>query len=166
MGQDAERAEDIARLERAVELADIAVTAGNHPFGAVLVSAEGQVLAEGMNSHSVDGGPGHAEANLAREAARRFDMSVLRGATLYTSVEPCTMCAGTIYWAGIGATVFGISERRLGELTGDDPENPTQSLDCRTVFAAGRRDVEVRGPFDELEERVAAQHRAFWNSAT
>ena len=50
---------------------------GNHPFGAVLVSASGEILAEGMNSHAIDGGPGHAEANLAREAARAVRELVL-----------------------------------------------------------------------------------------
>ena len=75
------------------------------------------------------------------------------------------MCAGTIYWAEIGAVVFGMTEKRLGELTGEDPENPTQDLECRAIFASGRRAVEVRGPFAELEEEIAAQHRAFWRSA-
>ena len=155
---------DLFHLERAIALADEAVTEGNHPFGAVLVSADGAVLAEGKNSFSVDRGPGHAEANLARDAARLFDVDTLRGATLYTSVEPCSMCSGTIYWAEIGAVVFGMTEHRLGELTGDDPENATQDLECRVIFASGRRPVEVRGPFAELEGRIAAQHHAFWKS--
>ena len=50
----------------------------------------------------------------------------------------------------------------MGELTGDDPENPTQDLDCRTIFASGQRAVEVRGPFPALEDRIEAQHVAFW----
>ena len=156
---------DLIHLTRSIELADEAVREGNHPFGSVLVSAEGEVLAEAKNSHSVDRGPGHAESNLARLAARQFDIETLRGSTLYTSVEPCSMCAGTTYWAEIGAVVFGMTERRLGEMTGDDPENPTQDLECRTIFASGRRAVEVRGPFDELEERIVAQHLAYWRTA-
>ena len=156
---------DLIHLTRSIELADEAVREGNHPFGSVLVSAEGEVLAEAKNSHSVDRGPGHAESNLARLAARQFDIETLRGSTLYTSVEPCSMCAGTTYWAEIGAVVFGMTERRLGEMTGDDPENPTQDLECRTIFASGRRAVEVRGPFDELEEQIVAQHRAYWRTA-
>ncbi len=155
-------ADDLGFLRVTIDLADDAVAEGNHPFGAVLVAASGEVLAVGKNTFSVDRGPGHAEANLARVAARRFDDDVLRAATLYTSVEPCCMCAGTIYWAGIGAVVFGMTEERLGELTTDDPANPTQDLDCRTVFAAGRTPVEVRGPFPELEDRIVAQHLAFW----
>ena len=153
---------DVQVLEQAIALADEAVKEGNHPFGAVLVSGDGEVLATGKNSFSIDRGPGHAETNLAREAARRFDVDTLRNATLYTSVEPCSMCASTIYWAEIGAVVFGMTEKRLGELTGDDPENPTQDLSCRTIFDSGRRHVNVRGPFDELEETIAKQHKAFW----
>lgn len=149
-------------LRRSIELADEAVSEGNHPFGAVLVSGSGDVLAEGKNNFTLDRGPGHAETNLARHAARQFDVDTLLGATLYTSVEPCSMCSGTIYWAEIGAVVFGMTERRLAELTGDNPENKTQDLDCRTVFAAGQRQVEVIGPFPELEEEIVAQHRAYW----
>ncbi len=156
---------DLIHLTRSIELADEAVREGNPPFGSVLVSAEGAVLAEAKNSHSVDRGPGHAESNLARLAARQLDIETLRGSTLYTSVEPCSMCAGTTYWAEIGAVVFGMTERRLGEMTGDDPENPTQDLECRTIFASGRRLVEVRGPFDELEEQIVAQHLAYWRTA-
>lgn len=155
---------DLKHLRRAIALADEAVAEGNHPFGAVLVSDRGAVLLEGKNSHSVDRGPGHAEANLAREAARLFDIDTLRGATLYTSVEPCSMCSGTIYWAEIGCVVFGMTEQRLGALTGDDPENPTQDLECRVIFASGRRTVAVRGPFIALEDQIAAQHVAFWKT--
>lgn len=155
---------DIVHLTHSIALADEAVAEGNHPFGAVLVSAKGEVLATGKNSYATDKGPGHAEANLARDAARRFDVETLRAATLYTSVEPCSMCAGTIYWAEIGAVVFGMTERRLAELTGEDPENPTQDLECRVIFASGRRPVDVRGPFDALEEQIADQHRAYWKS--
>ena len=156
--------QDLAFLRRTIALADEAVTEGNHPFGAVLVSADGEILAEGKNSFSVDRGPGHAETNLARDAARRFSVDVLRQATLYTSVEPCSMCSGTIYWAEIGAVVFGMTEKRLGELTGDDPENPTQDLECRVIFGSGQRPVDVRGPFEDLESEIADQHIRFWNA--
>lgn len=155
-------APDLEHLMTTIALADEAVTDGNHPFGAILVAEDGTVLATAKNNYQVDKGPGHAETNLARQAAREFSVDVLRRATLYTSVEPCCMCAGSIYWAEIGTVVFGMTEKRLAELTGDDPENPTQDLDCRTVFAAGRNTVEVRGPFPELEQAIVAQHRDFW----
>lgn len=153
---------DLHYLRRSIELADEAVNEGNHPFGALLVSTKGEILAEGKNSFSIDKGPGHAEANLARDVARRFDDETLLNATLYTSVEPCSMCSGTIYWANIGCVVFGMTEKRLADLTGDDPENLTQNLECRMVLSSGQREIEVRGPFSELEEQIVQQHANFW----
>lgn len=73
------------------------------------------------------------------------------------------MCAGTLYWSGVGTLVYGMSERRLAELAGTGGENPTLDMQCRQVFAAGHREVEVRGPFAELEDEIAAQQRAFWS---
>jgi len=157
--------QDIQYLNRTIELADEAVAEGNHPFGSLLVSEDGTVLCEAKNSFTVDRGPGHAESNLARHAARTFDVETLQQSTLYTSVEPCSMCAGTIYWAEIGAVVYGMPEQSLGDITGDDPENPTQNLDCRTVFASGQRNIEVRGPFPELIDRIKIQHLEFWNAS-
>jgi len=105
------READLAFLRRAIAVAERARAKGNHPFGAVLVDADGNVLAEGENNFTIDRGPGHAETNLARQAAREFPPELLATATLYTSVEPCCMCAGTIYWANIGTVVFGMTER-------------------------------------------------------
>lgn len=154
---------DLRHIEHAADLADEAVKEGNHPFGAVLVGEDGNtVLAVGKNSYSVDKGPGHAESNLARHAAKTLDSDTLKKSTLYTSVEPCCMCAGTIYWAGIGTCVYGMSEEKLAIMTGENAENPTQSMECRKVFASGQHSVEVRGPFVEVEERIVKQHKAFW----
>jgi tRNA(Arg) A34 adenosine deaminase TadA len=84
----------------------------------------------------------------------------LANATLYSSAEPCAMCAGAIYWSGIGRLVYGLSESRLRALTGNHPENPTLQLPCREVFARGQRAIEVVGPL--LEEEAAAVHAGFW----
>jgi tRNA(Arg) A34 adenosine deaminase TadA len=158
-----DRDRDLHFLRLATAVADKAMAKGNHPFGAVLVDAEGQVVAEGENTYLIDGGPGHAETNLARFAARTFQPDYLAACTLYTSVEPCCMCAGTAYWAGIGAVVFGMTEHRLLEITNGDPQNLTQDLPCTVVFAAGQRKVEVRGPFEELSAEIAHAHLGFWN---
>jgi tRNA(Arg) A34 adenosine deaminase TadA len=105
----------------------------------------------------------HAERLLATQASKQFDSRVLAGCTLYTSAEPCAMCAGAIYWAGIGRLVFGLSERRLKTMTGDHAENPTLDLPCRTVFAAGQRRVDVIGPL--LEDEAAALHAGVWDAS-
>jgi tRNA(Arg) A34 adenosine deaminase TadA len=73
------------------------------------------------------------------------------------------MCAGTIYWANIGKVVYGLSEHRLAEMTGDNPENLTQDLPCREVFKAGRWQVDVKGPVPEVEREVLAPHLGFWD---
>lgn len=161
---DKNRQTDIDHLRRTIALADQAMAKGNHPFGALLVDAAGTVVAEGENTCSTDGGPGHAETNLARYAARTFPADYLASCVLYTSVEPCCMCAGTIYWAHIGAVVYGMTERRLREITNGHAENLTQDLPCAAVFAAGQRPVRVRGPFSEVSEEVAAAHLKFWTA--
>ena len=152
---------DVEYLRLAIGIAAESRAGGNHPFGALLVGPGGDVLLSSGNTYASDR-LGHAESNVARAAALRYDPAFLGGCTLVTSVEPCCMCAGASYWAGIGAVVYGLSERRLGELTGDNPENLTLDLSCHQVFAAGRRPVAVRGPFPELEEEIVRDHRDFW----
>jgi len=98
----------------------------------------------------------HAERLLATRACREYEPRFLAACTMYTSAEPCAMCAGAVYWAGIGRVVYGLAERRLKEVTGNHAENPTLDLPCRVVFAAGRRPIEVIGPL--LEDEAAALH--------
>lgn len=136
-------------------------TRGNHPFGAILVNLAGEVLIETENGLLPDRDmTGHAERLLATQASKQLAPEVLAGSTLYTSAEPCAMCAGAIYWAGIGRVVFGMTERRLKTITGNHAENPTLDLPCRMVFAAGQRPVEVIGPM--LEDEAAALHDGVW----
>jgi len=146
-------------LRRANEVALAAAAKGRHPFGAVLVAADGETVL--LEQGNVDG-VNHAEAVLARVAAHRFDAATLWGCTLVTTVEPCAKCAGTQYWAHIGRLVYGMSEARLLELTGNHSENPTLDLPCREVFARGQKSMTVIGPVAAVEEEIAAVHRDFW----
>jgi tRNA(Arg) A34 adenosine deaminase TadA len=149
-------------LRRANVIAQRALDAGHHPFGALLVAPDHTtVLAEQGNVDSVN----HAEAVLAREAASRYAPDFLWRCTLYTTVEPCCMCAGTQYWANIGGLVFGMEERQLLALTGNHAENPTLDLPCRDVFARGQKAVRVWGPVAEVGAEIAALHAAFWQCA-
>jgi tRNA(Arg) A34 adenosine deaminase TadA len=149
----------LRHLRRANEVARTAMERGKHPFGALLVAADGEtVLLEQANVDTVN----HAEAVLARVAAHRMGSEALWGCTLVTTVEPCAMCAATQYWAHIGGLVYGLSERRLLELTGNHAENPTLDLPCRAVFDAGQKAIQVVGPVAEVEEEIAALHRGFW----
>ena len=154
--------DDLGHLRETIQIAKKSRAEGNHPFGATLVSPEGEILIRSGNTYATDKGTGHAELNVAREASRKYSPDYLEGCTLYTSVEPCCMCAGACYWAGIGTVVYGMTEQRLAELTGDNPENPTLAMPCEAVFKVGQRRVITRGPFAEIEDEVAAEHQDFW----
>ncbi len=153
----------IALLRQANAMARDARARGHHPFGALLVAPDGQTVL--LSQGNVDG-VNHAEAVLARVAAHRYSREQLWACTLVTTFEPCAMCAGTQYWAHIGRLLYGASEQRLRELTGDDPANPTLDLPCRHVFAAGRKPVQVIGPVPELDAELAEPHLGFWHPAS
>jgi len=154
-------AQAVAHLRHANQLARDAMAQGHHPFAALLVGADGRtvLMAQG-NVDSVN----HAEAVLARAAAQRYTAAELWPCTLVTTVEPCAMCAGTQYWAHIGRVVYGLSEARLLQLTGNHAENPTLDLPCRELFARGQKAVTVIGPVAEVEDEIAAVHRHFWRT--
>ena len=62
-----------------------------------------------------------------------------------------------------GRVVYGMTEKRLLELTGSNEQNPTFSLPCREVFARGQKDIKVEGPFPEIEEEAAEVHKGYWD---
>jgi tRNA(Arg) A34 adenosine deaminase TadA len=153
--------QSIAALRRANEVAQRAVELGKHPFGAVLIAPDGEtVLMEQGNVSTVN----HAEATMIRAAAEKYSADYLWGCTVVTTVEPCAMCAATQYWANIGRTVYAMTEESLLSFTGNHGENPTLSLPCRDVFAAGQKAIEVIGPVPELESEIAALHVDFWRN--
>lgn len=154
--------DDLKHLRQTIQIAKKSRDDGHHPFGATLVGPDGAVLLSSGNTYKTDRGVGHAEANVARMASQQYEPEFLEGCTLYTSVEPCCMCAGACYWAGIGSVVYGMTEKRLAVLTGDNPENLTLDVPCETVFSAGQRKVKTRGPYVELEDEVAEGHKDFW----
>ena len=151
----------LRHLRSANDVARATMARGRHPFAALLVAADGEtVLLTQGNVDTLN----HAEAVIARMAARHHDAAMLWQCTLVTTVEPCAMCAGTQYWAHIGRLVYGMSERRLLELTGNHEQNPTLDLPCREVFARGQKLVEVFGPFAEVQAEIAALHQGFWRA--
>lgn len=152
---------DETLLRRSFDVARRAQEHGNHPFGAILVGPGGEVLIESENGYLPDRDmTAHAERLLATRASRAYRPDFLASCTLYSSAEPCAMCAGATYWAGIGRVVYALGERRLKEITGDHPENPTLDVPCRVVLEGGQRRVEVVGPL--LEDEGAALHLRAW----
>jgi tRNA(Arg) A34 adenosine deaminase TadA len=153
------REQILRHLRRSNEVAKRAISLGHHPFGAILVGPDHEtVLIEQCNIDTVN----HAESELARIAARNFPPEFLWGCSLYTSVEPCCMCAGTAYWANIGRVVFGMTEQQLLAETGSHAENPTMSVSSRYVFDHCQKNVELIGPVPEILPEVIELQREFW----
>jgi tRNA(Arg) A34 adenosine deaminase TadA len=152
---------DEAFLRRAIGLARRAVEHGNMPFGAVLVDGAGEVVLEAENTSITEHDPtGHAETNLMREAGRRFEPDYLQGCTMYTSCEPCAMCAGSVYWVGVRRVVYALDMPGLDAIVGADPKNPTPHLRADVVLNGGRFPIAVEGP--ALLGEARAVHEGFW----
>ena len=152
---------DIRHLRAAIALAHSARAHGNHPFGALLADANGAVLLEAENTVVTERDcTGHAETNLMRLVSRRFGQEQLASCTLYTSTEPCAMCAGAIHWGGVGRVVYALSEEQFYAMVGPSPEH--MLLPCRELFARSGRPVEVLGP--ALVYEAKAVHEGFWTT--
>ena len=156
--------QDLAFLREAIDLARKARNDGRHPFGSLIVNERGETVVAARNNAVRPGGDPtqHAETLACAEAAKRLTEAALAKCTLYTSTEPCAMCAGAIYWTGIGRVVFALAETGLLRYTGSHAQNPTLDLPCREVFARGQKPIVVAGPF--LEEEAGKVHEGFWVS--
>lgn len=152
---------DLGHLKSAIQVAKAAREHGNHPFGALLVDENDQVLLKAENT-VVTGKDctGHAETNLMRLASQNYPPEKLANCTLYTSTEPCAMCAGEIYWGNVGRVVYALSEVGLYDIIGPAPDQLL--LPCRDVLAHSQRHVEVEGPAIELDIDARAVHAGFW----
>ncbi len=103
-------------MRRAIALADESVRRGGGPFGAVIVK-DGVIIAEGSNSVTILNDPtAHAEVSAIREACRQLGTFHLDGCTIYTSCEPCPMCLGAIYWAGIKQIFYGNNRKDAADI--------------------------------------------------
>ena len=150
---------DVGLLARSVDLARNARASGNHPFGALLAGPDREVLIEAENTVVTEQDcTGHAETNLVRATWRRFDPDFLTRCTLYTSTEPCAMCAGAIYWAGIGR----VARTQRGESPRVDRRRRGQPHPCAALPGGlrGQRRIVVEGP--ALEDEVRLVHAGFW----
>ena len=143
-------------LRYALMVAERSRDHGDRPFGAVLVSNRGRILIEAENIENVTHDcTGHAETRLLAQASRQFPRHLLAYCTLYVSAEPCPMCAGAIFWSGVGRVVFGLSNDRLRQLVDYGSEQLFQH--CADVLARGTHRVEVVGPLFEDEAAEAFQ---------
>lgn len=147
-------------VRKFIEIALDARNHGNHPFGALLLDGEGNIILTAENTVETDrDATAHAERNLVAMATKRYTPEFLEDCTLVSSAEPCPMCSGAIYWGNIGKFVYGLSERRLYEVS--DPEGKeTFLLSCRDVLSHGARKILIEGPI--LEDEAVVPHIGFW----
>lgn len=135
---------------------------GKRPFAALLLGPDNVTV---LATHFSISHFQHAESELARLAATQYSDSYLAKCTLVSTWEPCAMCAGTLYWSGIGRLLYAASEVKLKELTGaDNSENMTMALPCRTVLSSGQRNIEVIGPVSTWQDKVMTESGRWWKS--
>lgn len=152
-------ATDETHLERAVALAWEARNRGDHPFGALLLTPDGTTV-EAHNSVVTGADPtGHAETNLVRLTGT-LTPATRAAASLYTSTEPCAMCAAAIYWSGIGRVVFALSAHDLNTMVTEEDGIPPLHLPAREVFTRGGRPIVLDGPAPLPSATTV--HHGFW----
>ena len=129
----------------------------NYPYGALLVHG-GKIIAEcGNRVEELGDVTMHAETGLISDASKKFGAQILSESTLYTSTEPCIMCSGAIYWAGIQRIVYGTTELNARLLFDSDAEK--KLISSREAFNRIRPDVQIIGPV--LEEEGLMIHDIF-----
>ena len=151
-------------LRECIRISEKSKNNGNTPFGCLIVDENGRVIIEHENIEFTENiCTGHAETAAMVAVSKQYTKEFLWKCTLYTTAEPCVMCSGAIYWGNVGRVVYGISEKKLLELTGNNDINPTFDLPCREIFERGQKKIEVIGPFPEIEEEVIEVHKGYWD---
>jgi tRNA(Arg) A34 adenosine deaminase TadA len=155
-------AEDRTYISRALNLAKDAMRHGGGPFGALLF-CEGEIIAEYSScTRSTGDVTKHAECGLISAFSPMIEQSKFLKCTLYTSTEPCTMCCGSIWCAGIGRVVYGTGQGPLFEIIGDPlVPNPLRS---REILGRIAPHIKVFGPL--MEPEGIAIHREYWPNAS
>lgn len=143
-------------MRQAIAASQAALDAGDMPFGATLVDAAGTLRWTARNHQLTRADcTGHAELVLVRDASAALGAEALRGGTVYASGEPCAMCAGAMFWAGIRRVVFGIPQPVMAEVAGGD----LLPIGCAAVLAGSTPPVVVEGPL--LQDEAVAVLREF-----
>ncbi|MEV4714163.1 nucleoside deaminase [Micromonospora sp. NPDC049374] len=135
--------DDEAFLRQAIDIADRAGAAGERPFGSLLVGPDGEVLIFDHNTVVSEADiTAHPELKLARWAARELDPDVAAGTTMYTSCQPCPMCATAIERSGLGRVVFALSAEQFESVKPSTPAPAPVRYDGPALFAEARRPIE------------------------
>lgn len=118
-------------MRRAIAVSENSVRNGGGPFGAVIASKDGEIIAEASNSVTIDHDPtAHAEVNCIRKATAKLGTFDLAGCDIYTSCEPCPMCLGAIYWAHLDK-IYYANDRKDAAAIGFDDDFIYQELELK-----------------------------------
>ncbi|MDH6708771.1 tRNA(Arg) A34 adenosine deaminase TadA [Kitasatospora sp. MAA19] len=135
---------DETLLRRAIGIAAAAVALGDAPYGSLLAGPDGTILAEAHNTVRRDDDiTAHPELKLARWAARELDPDTAARTTMYTSCQPCTMCAGAVVRSGLGRVVHALSTEQLVELNPQSGDWPTVAQDGPALFDEARIPIDA-----------------------
>lgn len=118
-------------MRRSIAVSENSVRNGGGPFGAVIASKDGEIIAEASNSVTIDHDPtAHAEVNCIRKATAKLGTFDLAGYDIYTSCEPCPMCLGAIYWAHLDK-IYYANDRKDAAAIGFDDDFIYQELELK-----------------------------------
>jgi tRNA(adenine34) deaminase len=142
------RIQDEHFMRLAIGASRDALREGNFPYGAALVSRDATIVHVSRNNQVSTGDcTGHAEVVLVREVAQQHGAPALEGATVYASGEPCAMCSGALFWAGVSRVVFAMPTATINAVGGP----PFLVSRTQDVLTGASRPVEVDGPLLEAE---------------
>lgn len=137
------KATETDAMRLAIDASAQALAAGDMPFGATLVSAQGEVLLVAANNqNSAADCTGHAEMVLVRAAQKKLGLAAMQGATVYASGEPCAMCSGAMFWGGIRRVVYAASQEQIAQALG----GPLLPKTCAEVLTGASPAMQVDGP--------------------
>jgi tRNA(Arg) A34 adenosine deaminase TadA len=108
-------------MRETFELAREAATRGDKPFGSVLVHDDTVIMADSNREISETDIRRHPELHLAYRACRKYDPDERAAMVMYTSTEPCPMCAGGMVTAGFGRVIYSVRSDEIVEFTGTEP---------------------------------------------
>ena len=135
---------------------------GEVPIGACILGENGEILASACNRTILDSDPtAHAEIVVLREAAHKIGNYRLTGTTIYTTIEPCAMCAGALVNARVKRLVYGADDERFGAVRTHFGIGVSEVLNHRIEVVSGVLEVECRRIMQEFfrSRRVKAGER-------
>jgi tRNA(Arg) A34 adenosine deaminase TadA len=147
---------DASYVRRAIDLAESAVESGNTPFGSLLVVDDEVVRTAENTTLTDDDIAAHPEFKLARWAARELEPDERAACTMYTSTEPCPMCASAVVYAGLGRVVYSVAVESLAEIRDDG----VIEIPCAAVVDRAGGSTSVEGPV--LEDEGLAVHEDYF----